>query len=322
MCVKRPDLLSGLSLFYTVGLLRQRGGSVAMRRQCRLFLCWFPVRLARRFHRRRASLWAAGPILSGLPGRAGLWLCWGMKGSLCLGGLGVLLAVAASSPVRGADAFTTTNSRTAFGYVNGSVGFAFTPATNLAVTRVGFLNKDMPRPVVHFWSDTNFIFASYPVDTSNAPLGQMVWTNISLTLLAGNRYAVQLLADNAPVLLDYYLAGDFTVAPQLTNFSTRLVFPTNIQEYGTQVVVLGPNFSFTNTAAGVSSPRMSYAPTNGTNLVLAWPASPAGFVLQRKASLSVSNWTLVTNVTRLASGTNQHRAVSAAGNGFYRLVHP
>src|SRR5208282_786237 len=37
------------------------------------------------------------------------------------------------------------------GYVVGGCGFSFTPTTNLAVTRVGYLDQGNSNPIIKFW---------------------------------------------------------------------------------------------------------------------------------------------------------------------------
>lgn len=75
------------------------------------------------------------------------------------------------------------------GYINGGIAFSFSTTTNLAVTSVGYLNIGASNPIVSFWSDTNFPIASYKL-IPGASSGVMVYSNVTLTLLAGRRYSI------------------------------------------------------------------------------------------------------------------------------------
>jgi hypothetical protein len=57
----------------------------------------------------------------------------------------------------------------------------------------------------------------------------------------------------------------------------------------------------------------------GGSVVLSWPSSSTGFVLQENSSLATSNWSNVVSVPN-DDGTNKSVTISMAlGNRFYRL---
>ncbi len=209
------------------------------------------------------------------------------------------------------------------GYVFGAVGFSFTPTTNIAVTRVGCPHQDANNPVIHFWSDTNYIIASFPLKPSGITNGTMLWADVQLTLLASNRYTVALQVTPNPAFpMVYEGSSQFQLAPQLTNYLSRIFLPGSVVSQGTNFFLLGANFSFTNQTAPIQPPRLSVTRSGPDGAVVSWPATPRGFVLQHKPSLSESNWTLTTNVVELPNGTNQVLISPATADRFFRLIHP
>jgi hypothetical protein len=230
-----------------------------------------------------------------------------------------------SPPVRADIDAVTTGAFDAVGYMNGAVAFSFTPTTNLAVTRVGYLNIGANNPIVSFWSDTNFPFASYqlvPGPTS----GQMVYSNVTITLLAGRRYSISIQdgpLSSSVVVLQAYANGQFQPAPELAgyvgeNISTAGVF----NSFATNYFYLGPNFSYQIQAAPQPSPFLDISRSNADTAVITWPAPSSGFVLIQKPSLTVTNWALTTNAISVVNGTNEVIVSPLTGNQFYRLLHP
>ena len=58
----------------------------------------------------------------------------------------------------------------------------------------------------------------------------------------------------------------------------------------------------------------------GTNrVVLAWPASATGYVLQQNSNLAATNWTDVANPVGVVGSENQVVISPSAGNQFFRL---
>jgi hypothetical protein len=89
---------------------------------------------------------------------------------------------------------------------------------------------------------------------------------------------------------------------------------------GTTALDLALQGTVTPVSAG-SSPTLSVRQTNAT-VVLSWPLTFDGFVLQQNTNLLTTNWTvyvggLVTN------GSSLNVVVTnAVGNCFFRLMHP
>jgi len=70
------------------------------------------------------------------------------------------------------------------------------------------------------------------------------------------------------------------------------------------------------------APTLRVFLTTTNTVVLAWPASPAGFHLEQKTTISVAGWSNVTNVVNVMSGENQVTIPALKANAFYRLVYP
>lgn len=213
------------------------------------------------------------------------------------------------------------------GYVNGAAGFSFTPTTNLAVTRVGYLNEGNVNPIVRFWAGTNYPMASFPLVTG-AVSETMVYSNVSLTLLAGHPYSVTLQEgptfSNTVVLKAYadFNVG-FQVATQLTAYTyvtlnTAGAFSTG----GSNGFLLGPNFSYQVQTTPITRPLLKMSRNNASTAVVAWPAPSSGFVLMQAPSLTATNWTLATNAVTVVNTTNQVVVSPLTSNRFYRLFHP
>jgi len=71
---------------------------------------------------------------------------------------------------------------------------------------------------------------------------------------------------------------------------------------------------------GAPTLRMLFTTTN--TVVLAWPASPTGFHLERKASLAAAGWSPVTNIVNVMNSENQVTISAHKDFAFYRLVYP
>ena len=214
------------------------------------------------------------------------------------------------------------------GVINGAAGFSFTPATNLMVTRVGYLEYvNASNPIVSIWSDTNFTIASFPL-IPGANVGQMNYTNVSLVLLAGQRYSVTAqegpLASGRPFFFRYSFDNThFQVAAQLLNYSGATVVSSGIWDnFSPDVLLLGPNLSFQVQTLPLIAPALNIAVSNASTVVVSWPASPVGYVLQQNLFVQTTNWTLATNPVSLVNGTNQVTVSPLTSNRFFRLIHP
>lgn len=137
---------------------------------------------------------------------------------------------------------------------------------------------------------------------------------------------------NVPVDVSVYYAN----GRMALNFSNEVIgttFSTNIN-VGNIETVLGTNTAlvgFTGSYGGdysiqtitnftfVSIPNEAIAP-NGTNEVISWPSSVAGYTLEESTNLTSANWTNVTNVINVVNGQNEVIMPVSSGNMFYRLV--
>lgn len=214
------------------------------------------------------------------------------------------------------------------GYVNGAAGFSFTPATNLMVTRVGYLEyPNASNPIVSLWSGTNYRIANFPLKPGTN-WGQMNYTNVSLVLLAGQRYA--LTAQDGPFFAAHpflvqacYSKTQFQVATQLLGYLGATVTTNGVWGNAlSEVLLLGPNFSFQNQSGPVSPPVLEITRSNASTAILSWPASPAGYVLQQNGVMPATNWVLATNLVSVASGTNRVVVSPLKDDLFFRLIHP
>ena len=130
------------------------------------------------------------------------------------------------------------------GFVNGAVFFTFTASTNLAVSRVGYWNS-----------------------------GAMVYSNVSLTLLAGQRYSISVqdgpLSAPGTVLFQYYTNGQFQPGPFLTSpVSSLFTVTTGFANVVTNYFFLGPNFSYQILTGSIAQPLLNIAAGNLSNAVL------------------------------------------------------
>jgi hypothetical protein len=232
--------------------------------------------------------------------------------------LGLLLF----SPVAKADpdAVTSVGQPAGNGFLSGA-GFLFTPTTNLTVTRIGYQDNSQVQPIIRFWSNTNSIIASFAFPAGSGS-GLMVYSNINLTLLAGNRYSIT-LQDPSLNAVTVSAFANYQVAAQLTGFTSAMVQSDGaFTSFTTGVLYLGPNFSFQTAIALPTPPLLKLSLSNATTAIISWPAPSIGFVLQKNSSLSLSNWVPVTNGVTVVNSTNRVMVSPLTNNAFYRLFHP
>lgn len=247
---------------------------------------------------------------------------------ICAGSLvrwsAVLLAVATGT--LHAELAITNGASEGVGYVNGAAAFTFTPLTNLAVTSVGYNNLSLTNPVIRFWSNTNFVFATFPLTTS-ASNGAMVYSNVQITLLAGRRYSISVQDGSnfpsAAMLLDFHNTNQFRPTSFLTNYVGAAIISNGVFSGQTSnYYYRGPNFTFQTQGAALDVPQLNIARGTGDSVILEWAASPAGWVVQQRTNLANTNWTLLTNVPAVVSGINRVTITPLATNRIYQLVHP
>lgn len=235
---------------------------------------------------------------------------------------GILLA---SPPLRADITAVTNRFFEGNGFVNGAIAFSFTPTTNLAVTSVGYFNQGAINPIVRIWANTNFPIATWQLVPSSTN-GVMVYSNVTLTLLAGRRYSISVqdgpLSPPNPVLLQFYTNTQFQLASQLAGYVGATVNSNGVWgSFLTNYFLLGPNFTFQEQSTPVGVPPLN-AFRGGSNLVLAWPSVPTGFVLQQGTDLVGSDWVYLTNTPSLVAGSNQVSIPLLPPNLFFRLIHP
>lgn len=213
------------------------------------------------------------------------------------------------------------------GYVNGAAGFSFTPATNLALTRVGYLHQGNVNPIVSFWAGTNYPMAAFPLVPGTSS-GVMVYSNVALTLLAGRPYSV--LLQEGPtfsntVLLKAYVTNNvgFQVAAQLAGYRGLVVSTGGVfTNFNSNVLYLGPSFSYQIQTSPITLPFLQMSRSNASTAVITWPAPSSGFLLMQTPSLTTTNWTLATNAVVAVNATNRAVVSLVSSNRFYRLFHP
>jgi hypothetical protein len=208
-----------------------------------------------------------------------------------------------------------------YGYANGAVGFFFTPTTNIIVTQVGYLDYGASAPIINFWSGTNYIFASFNL-APGSNNGQMIYTNVALTLFAGQSYSVTLQdGQDGTSAIIINVHTNFQVAPLLSNYASEIVLSGAFTNCGPTYYIHGPDFMFTNQTEAITPPDLAIAQASQTNVIVLWPALPSGFILQQNSALDTTNWTIVTNTVSTINGTNQISDITISSR-FFRLYHP
>ena len=225
-----------------------------------------------------------------------------------------------------ADLAMTNGAFEGSGFVNGAAAFTFTPVTDLAVTSVGYNNLSLSNPVIRFWSNTNFIVATFPLAMS-ASNSVMVYSNVQLTLLAGRRYSISVQeGSNFPsgtMLLNFHNTNQFQPASLLSNYVGATIISNGVFSGQTfNYYYRGPNFTFQAQTAALEGPQLNIFRGTGDSAVLEWAASPAGWVLQQRTNLANTNWGLLTNVPTVVSASNRVTVTPLTTNRFYRLFHP
>ena len=77
--------------------------------------------------------------------------------------------------------------------------------------------------------------------------------------------------------------------------------------------------SIVSTNLQTQPPALTISSTATNTVVIAWPASSAGFVLEQSPLLAPANWTTVTNPVDVLAGENQVVVAPSAASQFYRL---
>ena len=72
----------------------------------------------------------------------------------------------------------------------------------------------------------------------------------------------------------------------------------------------------------VTAPPISGSMTNANNLVLSWPSTATGFVLQQNGNLNGTNWTIYGGPITTNGDTINVSIPTSSGNNFFRLKYP
>ena len=158
-----------------------------------------------------------------------------------------------------------------------------------------------------------------------------VAVDLSRDLLAGINFSGPIdQAATVPDTLDLYDVSDFNNPLIIAKYD----FPTNKRPNGNaigQVVFAGNRVFAVDANNGVVAftiiPPSGAAPTltvtrSGSNIILSWPSSAAGYVLQKNATLSPSGWENVMTAVIPSGDQNTVTEAATSGNAFYRLEDP
>jgi hypothetical protein len=200
----------------------------------------------------------------------------------------------------------STNGAFALGGAGGSLGYGgLTPSAALELNiyqangvGISFRTNGQTGPP---YNDTS------PVDISN---GDPV--NITIAYAQGQ---ARVTLTNATASTSFTATLDTGDLPTILGAHTAFVGVT-AADGGTLSTQQISNFSF------VSFPALSTQLTGANTIVLSWPASVGGFVLQKTSSLSPISWQNVVAPITLVGGQNQVTLPAPAANEFYRLSLP
>jgi len=77
-----------------------------------------------------------------------------------------------------------------------------------------------------------------------------------------------------------------------------------------------------NGAGASGSPALSLSLTDPNTIVVSWPSSANGFLLQYNSDLATQNWLNFTGTINTVGSTKSATITPLAGNQYYRLYHP
>jgi hypothetical protein len=158
-----------------------------------------------------------------------------------------------------------------------------------------------------------------------------VAVDLSRNLLAGiNFSAAPNAAATVPDTLDLYDVSDFNNPLIIAKYN----FPANKRPNGNavgQIIFAGDRIFALDGNNGIVAftivPPSGAAPTltvtrAGSNIILSWPSSAAGYVLQKNTTLSPSGWQNVMTAVIPNGDQNTVTESATSGNAFYRLEDP
>jgi len=240
-----------------------------------------------------------------------------------------------------------------------TMGYSFTPNTNLVVTavRAGFGDK------VSLWTDTGVLLA-----TQNVTSVPGTWVETPLTtpvvLLAGVTYRVgvhvnngtlywvdnvQATFPNGTINSPYFIEGDtFPDGSDSVEYLVDLRYGTDVGPVPVSPVVSGNftggawsgNFTVLRPATHMvlqasinghsgqslpfdvlNAPSMTIMPVAGS-MVISWPMATPGFTLEETHDLAAGSWTAVTNAPAEVNNNYILTNTPTAATMFYRLHKP
>lgn len=203
----------------------------------------------------------------------------------------------------------------AIGYVNGFVGFSFTPAASIAVNNVSYLSAGAnATPSITFWSGANAL-ATYVLPPGVASAQWISYTNTPLILNAGTTYSITLQNGSQPLL--FYESypqgaapnGQFLPSAQIANYN-GLVTGASSPDFFPDI-----NFEY------LLIPQLS-AVRQGSNVIVSWPASATVFSLQQTPSLIPAAWLNITNLINTTDNVNSVTLPATNRSAFFQLVSP
>jgi hypothetical protein len=159
---------------------------------------------------------------------------------------------------------------------------------------------------------------------ANGATGGPYWSTAPINIPSGHPLDVSVQYDGTKLSLT------ITDAVASVSFSTNWVVDLRAAVGGTNMAYVG----FTAATGGVASRQqlsnfsfynqtvISKVLTGPNSLVLSWPASSAGFVLQQSSDLAAGNWTTVASPVDLVNGNYQVLVSPLTGTRFYRLILP
>jgi len=106
----------------------------------------------------------------------------------------------------------------------------------------------------------------------------------------------------------------FTLTNTFLGQYLRTIKITNLNGNSTPFVV--------GITAEVTAPLLSIWRAGANSVVVAWPALPGGWTLQRNPSLATANWEAVTNAPSVFDGVNRVVITPLETTGFFRLSSP
>jgi len=240
-----------------------------------------------------------------------------------------------------------------------TMGYSFTPNTNLVVTavRYGFGDK------VSLWTDNGVLLASQNVTSVPG-----TWVETPLTtpvvLLAGSTYRVgvhvnngtlywvdnlQATFPNGTINAAYFIDGDtFPDGSDSVEYLVDLRYGTDVGSVPISPVVSG-NFTAGDWSGNLTvlqpathmilqasinghsgqslpfdvfnAPTLGLA-TSGGSVVISWPVAPPGFTVEETHDLAAGSWTAVTNPPAVVNNNYILTNTPTATTTFYRLRKP